>query len=81
MTNQLSPPPESPWLTYGEVKLKIEACYGLDNGKYTLRLWLQGDEPLLPKRYIPGRMRAVYSRERVELLLKPKAAIATLSRP
>lgn len=73
--------PESPWLTYSEVKRKIESCFGPRKGKYTMRLWTQGDEPLLPKRYIPGTTRAVYSRERAELLLKPKAAPANFSRP
>ena len=72
---------ESDWLTFTDVKRKIETCYGLADGKYTLGLWTRGDEPLLPKRYIPGKTRAVYSRERVEMLLKPKAAPAKLSRP
>lgn len=72
---------EADWLTYGEVKVKIEACYGVKDGKYTLGLWLGGETPLLPKRYIPGRATAVYSRERVEMLLKPKSAPAHFSRP
>jgi hypothetical protein len=79
--NNIPACPEYPWLTYSEVKLKIESCYGPGKGKYTLSLWTQGTEPLLPKRFIPGRTKAVYSRERVDMLLKPKSAPAQLSRP
>ncbi len=52
----------------------IEACIGSD-GEYTLSLWIQGQEPLLPKHYFPGRKRANYSRARVVELLKPYQSV------
>lgn len=75
----MSNPPKSEWLTFGEVKRKIEACIG--SGEYTLRLWTQGDDPVLPRHYLPGRTRAVYSRQRVDELLQPMKTPSALSRP
>jgi len=65
-------PPTQPTprlLTFGAVKRKIEACIDSD-GRYTLRLWTTGVEPLLPKVFLPGRTRAFYSSVRVDELLK-----------
>jgi hypothetical protein len=56
-------------LTFGAVKRKIEACIDSD-GRYTLRLWTTGSEPLLPKVFLQGRNRALYSAARVEELLQ-----------
>jgi hypothetical protein len=58
------------WLTYGEVKRRIEACIGSD-GKYTLSLWIQGAEPVLPRHYFKGRKWAAYDAEDVARLLEP----------
>ncbi len=48
----------------------IESCLGSD-GKYTLNLWIGGDDPLLPRRHFQGRKWAAYDRHRVEELLEP----------
>ena len=69
----MSTPPHTPnkrWLTYGDVKRMIESCLGSD-GKYTLNLWIGGDDPLLPRRHFQGRKWAAYDRQRVEELLEP----------
>jgi len=69
----MSTPPHTPnkrWLTYGDVKRMIESCLGSD-GKYTLNLWIGGDDPLLPRRHFQGRKWAAYDRHRVEELLEP----------
>jgi hypothetical protein len=66
-------PPQPRLLTYGEVRRKIESCID-SGGEYTLRLWTQGTEPLLPKTFLQGRTRALYSAARVEELLKPIAS-------
>lgn len=62
------------WLTYGDVKRMIEACMG-SSGRYTLRLWTQGDEPVLPRHYFPGRKWAAYDRRDVERLLNTNSTI------
>ena len=48
----------------------IESCLGSD-GKYTLSLWIQGEDPMLPRHHLVGRKWAAYDRQRVEELLKP----------
>jgi hypothetical protein len=70
--------PQKRWLTYGEVKQRIEACIG-SSGRYTLELWLSGDEPVLPRHYFPGRKRAAYDPAKVDELLKPYCATPTSS--
>ena len=62
--------PSKRWLTYGEVKQKIETCIGSD-GKYLLSLWLKEPDPLLPRHHFPGRKWAAYDAHRVTELLKP----------
>ena len=65
-----TPPPLKRWLTYGDVKRKIESCIGT-SGEYTLRLWTEGSDPVLPRHYFPGRKWAAYDPDDVARLLKP----------
>ena len=66
----MPPPAPTPrLLTFAAVKRKVEACIDSD-GRYTVRLWIAGSEPLLPKVFLPGRHRAFYSAARVEELLQ-----------
>jgi hypothetical protein len=58
------------WLTYTEVVQMIEACMG-SNGKYTLGLWTQGEEPVLKRRYFPKKKRALYCAKKVRELVGP----------
>lgn len=62
--------PQKDWLTYGEVKRKIEACIGTD-GEYLLGLWIREPDPVLPRHYFPGRKWAAYPAQRVDELLQP----------
>lgn len=48
----------------------IEACMGSD-GKYTLGLWTQGEEPVLKKKYFPRIKRAFYCAKAVRELVGP----------
>jgi hypothetical protein len=56
-------------LTRGEVRDMLESCMGYGPACYTLRLWTEGDEPMLPRVLVPGRKRGFYCASKVRELL------------